>query len=147
MSQYRTDLPCYRILDVNGFYGDDDHLYPMDSVIYFEGEPNEEMEPVNELARLKLVAYLDKLDARGHEVAEKLGKTFVARPRNLDGAIELATSIARQTMPIMGAKEKRSSIQSAEEPSIPETGSLSNSPEKRGRGRPAGSKNKPSMAA
>lgn len=146
MAQYRTDLPCYRILDVNGFYGDDDHLYPMDSVIYFEGMPNEEMEPMNELARLKMVNYMDELDRKGREAAEKLGKIFVARPRNLDGAIELATSLARSSTPIMGAKEKQSSIQRVEDYETPETGSINpHQGEKRGRGRPP--KNKPSLAA
>lgn len=132
----RNDTPAYRILDVNGFFGPDDNLYAQDEVIYWEGEPNEEMEPLNELARGRLMAYLEKLDNLGRAAAEKAGKPFVARPRTLDGAIEIATSLARSDMPIMGAK-KEDRIERIEKDAIPETGSVN--PHKRGRGRPKAS--------
>ena len=143
-NNYDSSRACYRILDVNGFYGPDDHLYPMDSEIYYDGEPNEEMEPLTEPARLKLQIYLDKLDNLAREAALKTNKPFVARPRTLDGAVELATSFARNNVPIMGKKSDSRVIEAVEQGNVPEAGS--SNPQK-SRGRPVGSKNKPSLAA
>lgn len=138
MSVIRNDRAAYRILDVNGFYGDDDNLYKQDEVIYWDGEPNEEMEPMNEMARVRLVAYLEKLDNLGRLAAEKAGKPFVSRPRTLDGAIEIATSLERSNMPVMGGrKDEARTIQRVDQDAVAETGSIN--PQKRGRGRPKGS--------
>lgn len=125
--------PAYRVLDPNGFFGPDDTLYTVDeygdpAVIYFDGEPNEQLEPLNEVARKRVNTYLEKLDDFARTAAEKLGRPFVGRPRNIDGALELATAVQRDSMQIMGARKETTSIQKVET-QVPETG-------KRGRGRP-----------
>lgn len=130
---------AYRVLAPNGFFSDNDTLYLVDSngepaEIYYDGEPNEELEPLNELARQRLTAHLDKLDALGKAASEKLGRPYVGRPRNLDGAVELATAIARNEMQIMGTKNKVSNTELVNQGETPQTGASLNP--KRGRGRP-----------
>lgn len=101
----------YRILDPVGFFDDNDTLhmpspdgdYPE---VYFDGIPNEQMEPLNEVAKDRLNKYLEELDRKGREAAEKLGRPFTGRPRNLDGAIMLATEMERSKISIMGSKDK-----------------------------------------
>lgn len=127
---------CYRVLAPNGFFGPDDTLYTVDvngdpAVIYYDGEPNEELEPLNELARERLTTFLEKLDVLARETATKLGKPFIARPRNLDGALTLATEVARSNMSIMGDRKKDTSSIERLDAETPETGGG-----KRKRGRP-----------
>ena len=134
----RNDRPCYRVLALHGFFGPDDTLHLTDengdpAIIYYDGEPNEELEPLNSLATEKMNTYLEKLDTLGKAVAEKLGRPFVGRPRGIDGAIEIATEVQRNNISIMGAKKSVSTIERVEQ-EIPETG-------KRGRGRPRKSLN------
>lgn len=124
-----TERPLYRVLDPAGFYGDDDHLWAEGKEIYFDGIPNEQMEPLNEIAHEKLTTYLNHLDDIAKTAAEKKGVPFVGRPRSLDGAIALATEEMRNNMSIMGAKNKQTSIEAHVKEDTPETG-------KRGRGRP-----------
>lgn len=131
---FDTTRPAYRVLDPNGFFGPDDTLYQFDEygepvTIYFDGEPNEQLEPVNEPARVKLNAYLERLDEAAKTAAEKLGRPFVGRPRNIDGAIELATALQRDSMQIMGVRKESATIEKVNTGPIPETG-------RRGRGRP-----------
>lgn len=109
----REDRAAYRILAPNGFFGSDDHLYietaesgPVN--IYWDDEPNEDMEPLNELARVRMNAYLDKLEGLGREAALKAGKSYAGRPRTLDGALELATAVQRSEAGVMGMKNKES---------------------------------------
>lgn len=101
----------YRILDPVGFFDDTDTLhmpspdgdYPE---VYFDGIPNEQMEPLNELAKERLNKHLEYLDNLGRAAAEKLGRPFTGRPRNLDGAIMLATEMERSKISIMGNQGK-----------------------------------------
>jgi hypothetical protein len=107
-----SELPHYRILAEKGFYGPDCHLYVEGDEIYFDGVPNEEMEPLNDPARKRLVEYVEFLDEEGRKTAEKLGYRFVGRPRDLDGALMIAKAVERQTqlmpggpgVPLMGGK-------------------------------------------
>lgn len=129
---------AYRVLDPNGFYGPDDTLYLLDqngdpAEIYFDGEPNEQLEPLNDLARERLNTHIEKLDALAKVAAEKLGRPFVGRPRNLDGALELASAVARDNMQIMGTRKEATSIERLAPSPTPETGGIN---PKRGRGRP-----------
>lgn len=125
--------PAFRILSASGFYGPDDHLYIEGDEIYFDGEPNEEMEPLNEAGRQKMTTYLDKLDSAAREAAVKAGKAFVERPRNLDGALALATAVARADMSIMGVKKDVNIVERVDATQVEETGTAN---PKRGRGRP-----------
>lgn len=129
---------AYRILSPSGFFGPDDHLYIVDASgnypeIYFDGIPNEDMEPLNELARARYVAEMERLDNLGRAAAEKAGRSYAGRPRDLDGAIVVATAIAREDMKIQGVKKETPSIETIVPSETPET-SLPNP--KRGRGRP-----------
>lgn len=138
-----TERPAYRVLDPAGFYGDDDHLYPEGDEIYFDGEPNEMMEPLNASASEKLLRYLTTLDDLAKAKAEKLGQPFVGRPRTLDGAIMVATKEMRDQVSIMGAKGRETQVERFTSEGVPETGREAQAAiGKRGRGRPAGSKNK-----
>lgn len=125
-----AEKPAYRVLAVAGFFGPDDHLYQQGDMIYFEGEPNEEFEPLNDKAREIMASYLNKLDDLGRAVAEKLGRPFVGRPRDLDGAIQFATEVQRDNMAVMAAPKQVTTIEKITDDGVPETG------EKRGRGRP-----------
>jgi len=124
--------PAFRILAASGFYGPDDHLYVEGDEIYYDGEPNEEMEPLNEAARTKMSAYIEKLDASAKAAADKAGKAFVERPKNLDGALALATAVARSEMSIMGVKKDVNIVERVDS-TVEETGTAN---PKRGRGRP-----------
>lgn len=140
MNSVSNERAAYRVLDPNGFFGPDDTLYTVDeygdpAVVYFDGVPNEQLEPLNDLARKRLNNLVEELDAKAKLAAEKLGRPFVARPRNIDGAIELATALAKDSMAIMGVKREVTQIERVEKV-IPETG-------KRGRGRPVGTGKKP----
>lgn len=136
MSSIDASRPAYRILSSTGFYGPDDHLYGEGAEIYFDGEPNEEMEPLNELGRLKLVQFIDKLEREARTAAEKLGKTFNGRPKSHDGGYQLATELQRAGVAIMQARKVDQGIDKIEEEVVPETSI------RRGRGRPPGAKTK-----
>lgn len=139
MMELDNTRPAFRILAVAGFYGPDDHLYQEGEEIYYEGEPNEEMEPLNQLARERMVVYLEKLDALAKEAAVKKGIPFNGRPRTLDGAVAFAREIERAQVPVMGhvGPRKEAGIEKVEKEAIPETGGIN---PKRGRGRPAKAK-------
>ncbi len=126
---------AYRILAATGFFGPDDHLYIMDAEgnypeIYFDGTPNEEMEPLNELAKTRYVAEMERLDNLGRLAAEKAGRSYAGRPRDLDGAVVIATAIARDSMKIQGAPKANVTIESVQSEETPDTG-------RRRRGRPS----------
>ena len=136
-----SDRPAYRILSVEGFNGPDDHLYREGDCIIFDGVPNEEMEPLNEIARQRLAEYSAMLDEEARKVAAKFGRTFAARPRTLDGVIAQASADARQVqlitggpgVPLMGGKHNTVGIEKLVDDDVPETGSIN---PKRGPGRP-----------
>lgn len=106
----RPERPAYRVLDTAGFFGDDDTLYAEGAEIYFDGEPCVEMEPLNESARIKMIALLERLDDEGRKVAEKLGRPYVGRPRSLEGGLALASALQRQEMAVMGAEKHSEQI-------------------------------------
>lgn len=136
MTKVDINRPAYRILAQAGFYGPDDHLYTEGSEVYYDGEPNEEMEPLNEIARLNLIKHIEKLEKQARTIAEKLGRPFTGRPRNLDGGLTLATELQRAGVSIMGVRKEVDTIEKVTKEETPETGI------KRGRGRPVGAKTK-----
>lgn len=121
----------YRILSVAGFFGPDDNLYKLDSIIEFDGEPNDEMEPLNELARERLETHLEKLDNYAKISADKAGRPFVGRPRDLEGAITIARSDEIARKGIMGVTKEATNIREIIKHEVPQTG------EKRKVGRPS----------
>jgi len=125
------ERPAYRVLDVAGFFGDDDTLYPEGSEIFFDGEPSVEMEPLNEAARVKMIALLEKLEEKGREAAEKAGRPYTGRPRSLEGGLALASAIQRAEMAVMGAQKHSENITPIQEGELPVFGD-----QKKPRGRP-----------
>lgn len=107
------DKAAYRVLDERGFFCDD-HLWPVGSLVYFEGEPNEEMEPLNDKAREAMRAYLTKLDECAAEVAKQTGKKFMSRTKTLEEAMNQLREANRRIevvqgdggVPIMGGRRR-----------------------------------------
>lgn len=98
------DKPVFRILDEHGFFGPDNTLHPEGSIIVLYDCPNENMEPMNELARQSMSAYLDELDESAKKVAETNGRHFAGRARSKEEMLDFASQDARNSTAIMGAK-------------------------------------------
>ena len=77
----KVKQPVYKIKCPKGFFGPNTVLYQEGAILGYTGEPNEDMVPLNELARTAMKKYLDKLDTLAREKAEKDGKPFTRRPR------------------------------------------------------------------
>src|SRR4051812_46919107 len=105
-----TERPAYRILATHGFFGPDDNLYDEGECIYFDGEPNEEMEPLNEPAKANMTRYLDKLDNLGAVAAAKTGRHFQGRPRSLEGALMLVRQDEELKLKVRGAEKDLSTV-------------------------------------
>ena len=133
MTLIANDRPAYRVLDPNGFFSDDDTLYKEGSEIYFDGEPNDQLEPLNQVAKDKLLSYLETLEQLGKDAALKAGRAYAGRPRTLDGGLALATAVQKAEMGVMGTKQKSPSTESLQTEDTEETGLATI---KRGRGRP-----------
>lgn len=125
------DRPAYRILDPNGFFGPNDHLYSEGDCIIFDDEPNENFEPLNALARERMSAYFDKLDELARKAAEKHGREYAGRARTLEDAVAIASQDARRVqlidgdggVPLMGAKKRgRPRIEHIEQAEVPQDG-------------------------
>lgn len=125
------ERPAYKILSEKGFFGPDDHLYVFGEQIYFDGEPNEDMEPLNGLAREAMEEHLTKLDELGRVAAEKAGRAYAGRARSLEAALAQATEDARRVqsisnptgVPLMKSskKEKNTGVEKIGAEVVPET--------------------------
>ena len=106
------DRPVYRILNEQGFFGPDDTLHPAGELIVLYDTPNEDMEPMNELAQEAFEKYVDTLEESARVVAERNGRYYAGRPRTKDEMIANASEDARRLqtvknpngVKIMGAK-------------------------------------------
>lgn len=96
------EKPHYRILSVHGFFGPDSHLYKEGQDIYFDGEPNEDMEPLNEPARRAMEKFFDKLEEAAKMLAKKAGVPYTGRPRTLEDAVQLSTLASRRASTVNG---------------------------------------------
>lgn len=76
--RYRLLAPCFL----------DDTLYDEGTEIYWTACPNEEMEPLNELARDASQKYMEMLDDAGRAVAAARNRAFTGRRDMLDQAID-----------------------------------------------------------
>lgn len=105
-----STVPTYRQLDPKGFFCPEGYLINEGEAFEFDGVPNEQMEALNEPARKKLMSFYKKLDDAAREVAEKNGRLFTGRSRDLDLQIAEATADARRVelrkgdggIPLMG---------------------------------------------
>lgn len=125
------DKPVYRILSEKGFFGPDDTLHPEGALIVLYDVPNEDMEPMNDIARKAMSDYLDGLEESAKLVASANGRSFLGRPRNKEDMMANASEDARrlQTLtggagvPLMGGRKRgRPRIHRVGEEPVPDTG-------------------------
>ncbi len=78
----KQDKPAYGVIN-NGFYDENDKFWQPGQMLYFEGEPNQNLYPLNKLAYDMMQMFLDKLDVLGEEVAKnsKPKKAYVPQKR------------------------------------------------------------------
>lgn len=109
--QIPQDRPVYRIKS-GKFFGPDDSQHEEGEFIVWKEEPNQEMEPMNELAQENMTKYLKKLDGFGRQVAEKMGKSYTSLADAHANSYALAQQeskqfevlTAKKTVPLMGGK-------------------------------------------
>ena len=115
--------PVYRVLDEHGFFGPDHTLHPEGELIVLYDVPNENMEPMNDLAREAFESMLDGLEESSRKVAEANGRHFAGRPRSKEDMLANSSEDARKNMAIMGAKMDTSDrIEGIGPKAVPETG-------------------------
>ncbi len=68
-----TDRPVYQLSSACFL---NNELIPEEKVIFWNGEPNLEMVPMNKLAEEKFEEYINKLDKLGAQAASKAGKEY-----------------------------------------------------------------------
>lgn len=98
------DVPVYRIKE-GKFYADDE-LFEAGTIISWPDEPNEEMEPLNDLARERMIAFLEMLDKHARAAAEKAGKAYVSRVDAFANSYALAKEEGRRVSVLNGPAEK-----------------------------------------
>lgn len=76
----KQDRCAYAVLNP-GFYDENDKFWHPGQMLYFEGEPNQSLHPLNKLAYDKMQLFLDKVDKFGEEYARKHKKDYVPQPR------------------------------------------------------------------
>lgn len=116
-----SDVPVYRIKE-GKFFGPNDHLFQEGEIIEFSGEPNLEMEPLNELARGKMREFLALLDDEGRKAAEKAGKAYHGYLNAFENSIHLAKQegksvrslTAKEMTPVLGVRKDNSTAKKLE---------------------------------
>lgn len=104
-------VACYRILKPCF----------LDDVMFFEGqivtwaeEPNEEMEPLNDLAKDATNAFFDKIEALGRAASAAKGTAYVSMRRPIEEARDRNSMDSRRVelvkgdggVPVLGARRK-----------------------------------------
>lgn len=129
-----TNAPKYRILDVKGFFADDDTLYAEGSVLYWYGVPNDQMEPLNDSARQRMQEYLTELDNGARATAAKFGRDFTGRMTDFAEIIATAMTDAKKEAGAKVEEPKKIEMPRSNR-DVPLMGSVAISGQKR-RGRP-----------
>ena len=107
------DEPVYRVNE--GKFFADDTLYEEGQIITWPDEPNDSLEPLNDLAREKMKEFYAKIDEAGRKVAEKAGRAYVSRLDAFENSYALAKQEGRKVnvlnapdqKNILGAKRGR----------------------------------------
>lgn len=129
-------VPCYKYIGSKGFLSPEDELIMANTpqaVFYLDEsiEPNEDFEPMNDLARKMMNKFFDKLDQCAEDRAKKDGKSFAKRARNFNGDYEMPSEDGRKIqvikdgagVPLMGAKKRgRPKLTKVNADAVPETG-------------------------
>lgn len=78
----KQDRAAYGVIN-NGFYDQNDKFWQVGQMLYFEGEPNQNLYPLNKLAYDAMQKFLDKLDQLGEDVARnaKPKRSYVRQAR------------------------------------------------------------------
>lgn len=72
------DVPCYLIIEKRGFVDDQDRLWPKGSRLYWEGEPCMAFDPLNDIAEVAMLEYLEKQDKLARDVADQKGSAHAS---------------------------------------------------------------------
>lgn len=103
--QFDGEAPRYRLL--KPFYGPDDRYYDPeegDEIIDWDGVPNEQMEPINDPAKMRMTAYLERLPAgKTPALADIVQAAASLRPKYGDEEIpleEFAGEVLKQALRI-----------------------------------------------
>lgn len=76
----KEDRAAYMVSG-RGFYDQYCKLWQPGQALYFDGEPNLDLIPLNKIAYDTMQAFLDKLDALGMKRAKKDGKDYIPLAR------------------------------------------------------------------
>lgn len=87
------DKAVYRLTEP--FFDPRDNWHPADKVVVFNGIPNQTMMPLNDIARERYDAYMDKLDEDLAEVCKAENRPFTAHHRVYDEAEEEVEDISK----------------------------------------------------
>ncbi len=98
----KQDKPAYGV-GGKGFYDDKDKFWNPGQALYFDGEPNLDLTPLNKVAFDKMTEFLDKLDALGERAAKKNGKAYTPIAR-LEWTEEGVLDDAPQPEQVLGAR-------------------------------------------
>lgn len=100
----KADKPAYGV-GGKGFFDDKDKFWNVGQALYFDGEPNLDLTPLNKLAFDKMTEFLDKLDALGERAAKKNGKAYtpIARMQWTDEGV---LDEAPQPEQVMGVRRE-----------------------------------------
>ena len=101
MSGFDRDIPAgtpiYQLL--TKCYLEDDTLHPEGEEIAYLGTPNEWMAPLNEPARIKVQELVQRLDDAAREKAERLGRGYSGRPRDVHDQIAEVRGDVKRKLP------------------------------------------------
>ncbi len=105
------DRPAYRILKPCFL---DDIMFFEGQLVYWDEEPNKEMEPLNELAKDAMNAFFDDREALAKAASLAKGMKYIALRRPIEEERELNNADARRVelikgdggIPVMGARKR-----------------------------------------
>ncbi len=111
MPNVGQDRPAYRIL--KECFLDDRMCFP-DELVYWDEEPNKEMEPLNDLAKAASKAFFDDREELAKIASMKKGVRYIPLRRPVEEERELNTAEARRVeiikgdggVPVMGARKR-----------------------------------------
>lgn len=106
------DVPVYRVGEEK-FYADD-RLFEAGEIIEYDDEPNQFLEPLNDMAVQKMSEFLEKLDVFGREAAKEAKKSYVSYKDAFQNAYALAEKDGRkvrlltdkESVPVFGGKKR-----------------------------------------
>lgn len=101
MPRVKQDKPAYGVTG-KGFYDEFCKFWNPGQALYFDGEPNLDLIPLNKVAYEKMTEFLDKLDALGERKAKKDGKLY--NPIVRQAWTEEGVEEVSQPDQVMGAK-------------------------------------------